>query len=920
MYICTQKNILATSVKDTIEMSLVDKDVSLFHDLINETFGTLEPIQSNDEVARIAKLIEAEGNHDDNFLNNIVQLMQALEQRTGCIILGNIGSGKSFLWRELQRAMNECGMPVTSHILNPKALQDGQLLGTINSETGDWKDGVLTSLLRRALSEKDKRTWLICDGEVYPEWIESLNSVLDDNMLLTLQTGERLNLTSKIKFIFETRDLNFASPATVSRNAIINVNTNNPSTTSLLHKIDVTKKWIENSEHFILTSNGRYPCCWETIIKALYANEKQLNTQVRIIDCFEDTLPDDIIQLFEEYCTLSSSLEGKVFHPSGGKKLTIVMKNIQNLKNDKYGNCAVFSFLHHFLEYSGFYGRDCTFIEVKGIQVVLVSTSIDLFTTNRTLAIERLMKAMSVAVVEYPSIQELISHTCKTFMMTATSLNITMPSAECELHATNIVNLFQELSHVATTKCSHLIPLDIFDRFVHNMLRYDNGEEELMRKKHFAFEALQIVENYFSMNYDKGLNSEIRSLFEQYGLVDAFDLFFQPSNTCCFSLIDISTFSQKIRDFVDQEVQICKEFLQSLSSIQHALFCGSRNIYLCGCRGSGKKTLLKLACDMNSIDYVYPKLAEGWDASNLKDELQKVLFRTGVEGERLCFHIEEFMMSTPSMATLLNRVTTFGDSLLRFFFDKKELQNFIQNLPGITNAKNEDDFIRGKEVILSNIRQNLSICFSKIVPFEVEMERIGDNTPNVFVREWRKEGLQNIIFQKCRDICEETDINKEVYGAILQIHESTIDEFGSSLADVLGFIIVWLRLYKSNETKHGEELEILKSGLRKLNETNQAVGDLKQESEVIKAKVSKAQIDADQAMSDITTEMANSKLKMADINELKLTIAKNSEECRINKEKIEVEIAKVRPMLEAAQNGKQYCLLLYLYDGMTLHH
>ena len=63
-------------------------------------------------------------------------------------------------------------------------------------------------------------TWIICDVDIDPEWIESLNSVLDDNKLLTLPNGERM-LVENINFIFETRDISFVSPATISRTGII---------------------------------------------------------------------------------------------------------------------------------------------------------------------------------------------------------------------------------------------------------------------------------------------------------------------------------------------------------------------------------------------------------------------------------------------------------------------------------------------------------------------------------------------------------------------------------------------------------------------------------------------------------------------------------------------------------------------------
>ena len=108
------------------------------------------------------------------------------------------------------------------HIMNPKAIPRSQLLGQIDLDTREWTNGVLTIASLQAVDEpEDVTTWIICDGDVDPEWVESLNSVLDENRLLTLPSGWRIQFGPNTNFIFETRDLTHASPATVSRMAMI---------------------------------------------------------------------------------------------------------------------------------------------------------------------------------------------------------------------------------------------------------------------------------------------------------------------------------------------------------------------------------------------------------------------------------------------------------------------------------------------------------------------------------------------------------------------------------------------------------------------------------------------------------------------------------------------------------------------------
>lgn len=59
------------------------------------------------------------------------------------------------------------------------------------------------------------------DGPVDILWVENLNTALDDNKTLCLVNGERISLPDGIRFLFEVDTLSQATPATISRCAMV---------------------------------------------------------------------------------------------------------------------------------------------------------------------------------------------------------------------------------------------------------------------------------------------------------------------------------------------------------------------------------------------------------------------------------------------------------------------------------------------------------------------------------------------------------------------------------------------------------------------------------------------------------------------------------------------------------------------------
>jgi dynein heavy chain len=238
----SEDELLMRALRDFNTPKIPVNDTPIFLRLISDLFMGLDAqLKVNDKLKEVVQVVTKEEKlrPDEAFVLKVLQFQELLDVRHSVMLLGPTGCGKTAIWKTLVNAHNwdvekqayKSKRTCVYETVNPKSVTGDELYGYMTLAK-DWKDGVLSIIMRgmaknvaeQGFHDHQSYKWVVLDGDIDAVWIESMNTVMDDNKVLTLVSNERIPLSEAMRMVFEINSLKNATPATVSRAGILYIN------------------------------------------------------------------------------------------------------------------------------------------------------------------------------------------------------------------------------------------------------------------------------------------------------------------------------------------------------------------------------------------------------------------------------------------------------------------------------------------------------------------------------------------------------------------------------------------------------------------------------------------------------------------------------------------------------------------------
>uniref|UniRef100_A0A8C2JKF3 Dynein heavy chain 10, axonemal-like n=1 Tax=Cyprinus carpio TaxID=7962 RepID=A0A8C2JKF3_CYPCA len=660
--------VLMRALRDMNLPKFVFEDVPLFLGLISDLFPGLDCPRVRYPSFNDAVEDTLQENKYIVLPNQVilVQMYETMMTRHTTMVVGPTGGGKSVVINTLCQSQTRLGLLTKMYSLNPKAMSVIELYGILDPVTRDWTDGILSNIFRdiNKPTDKKERRYILFDGDVDALWVENMNSVMDDNKLLTLANGELANICdvlartfylSKNRSFYEIlSSKKFSTNALETSFKIIKNNLNyskllNGSVFLLIQYASLKSFFIHYSLSVPTVDTTRANWLLEQMVKVkrpvVLVGESGTSKTATIQNFLSNLNTDTTIMMMINFSsrttsmdlqrTLEASVEKRTkdtYGPPMGKRLLVFMDDLNMPRVDEYGTQQPIALLKLLLDKGGMYdrGKELNYKLIKDLGFIAAMGKAG---GGRNEVDPRFISLFSVFNIPFP--QEESLHLIYSSIL----------KGHTKLYKTIIKDLPPTPS-----------------------------------KFHYIFNLRDLSRVYHVTQFVRVWRNECLRVFHDRLIneTDKITVCLLPvaHNNVITYINTIYNISEILEEYNENKTRmnlvLFDDALEHLTIIHRIIRMDRSHALLVGVGGSGKQSLTKLAAYTAGYEVFEIVLSRGYSETNFREDLKTLYLKLGIENKKMIFLFTDAHVAEEGFLELINNMLTSGMVPALFPDDEKE--------------------------------------------------------------------------------------------------------------------------------------------------------------------------------------------------------------------------------------------------------
>eukprot|EP00741_Cyanophora_paradoxa_P002212 tig00000555_g2144.t1 len=649
-----------------------------------------------------------------------------------------------------------------------------------------------------------------------------------------------------------------------------------------------------------------------------------------------------------------------IFGPPRGKKFVIFVDDLNMPQPEVYSAQPPIELLRQWMDHGGWYDRkDTTFRKLEDIQFICAMGPPGGGRNNITSRFSRHFPLVSVTAFDDETLTRIFSTVVDWwfklhgFAPEVHRLTGAVVSGTLDVYKAAMANLLPTPS-----KSHYLFNLRDFSRVIQGVLlakaEQVPGSEKLIRL--WTHEVLRVfcdrltddadrswlvttikdtTQKHFGVLFDKvcahldtkkdGVVNEekLRSLFwGDYMVAGAADRRYDE-------VTDMAALTKVIETYLDEYNQLSKKpmnlvmfrfAIEHVSRVSRVLKTPGGHCLLVGVGGSGRQSVTRLAAHMAEMDLTQIEISKSYTRIEWRDDLKKLLRRTGTEKKKTVFLFTDSQIKDESFVEDISNILNAGE--VPNLYPSDERAQIVEAMRPIARELNKTMETPAElyGLFVDQCKQNLHVvlCFSPIGDaFRTRLRQFPSlvNCCTIdWFRDWPEDALTAVANKFLQEVQMEEGIRSEVVEMCKQFHESTRALSAQFLAELKRHNYVtptsYLELittFKTLLAKKRNDVMTLKKryevGLEKLAFTASQVKGMQDQLVALQPELQKAQKETAEMMVVIEEKTKEVTATREVVSGEEAIANEKAREAKAIKDECDADLAEAIPILNAAMEA-----------------